>query len=569
MTSKRKTTDDASGPPKKAKLDVSPTPERRSPRNKVKSTVAPANLSKEPSNEPSNSSMEQDNPDTMQTNSKTKKKSYNAAGDTLTEWELLDGASRNPFQVGVPEPQRLVVRFRNKLSGKVDTCKRAEDEIIDWNNAAEIYVLNRWRRQLFTRRGFPNLVTKLPWIPQETAYLELMYEKLREKVHSDASIQLPNQKKVFEAFNEFFEDRTDLTDEQGQLVPQRGHRNDTSLDSYVRRKKNPVSVVRKEILDKMKSMGDDAWLPDITNEEIEARVNNKARVPTAPALLKRKGNDVTKPKAKGLPVAKTSKSGNKSKTNTTKDIGGAAVPELSTTPRMSEPPFTTGQPPSKSAPAAETTPPAQSNHVKESLKKGTKKQAYTEQSITTNNEFAKLRAEGWNCPTLPESDDEAFRLHSESMEDVAFGADWPISPEQALDERLKRNPVKFSKRGDRAGHRGEWYRDCKSKGQYVKDEDGDEVEIVAPERFETAATTNAVLGYATIPPFGFRGDTHKLREDPRMPETELILTRLSREAQQVLHDAHETAFDERSEKDQVVVYVREEQSSEDEDEEAL
>jgi hypothetical protein len=149
---------------------------------------------------------------------------------------------------------------------------------------------------------------------------------------------------------------------------------------------------------------------------------------------------------------------------------------------------------------------------------------------------------------LPKTDDEAFRRVREETKHVAFGEDWTITPNEGLDERLKRTPVELLPTYYRNREREGWHSDRETGVVRMDDGDGNLIEVAAPQRHAGAAATNAVLNFCPTPPFGYRGDVHKLHNDTRMPETELALARLSREEQQKLSNAYDAVYDKTSAK---------------------
>jgi hypothetical protein len=229
MAPKRKATSGPSKPPKKAKLNTASKSQTRD--NDTEATIASDDRSKESSD----SSMDLDRPTTITSNTKLKKKSSKAKDqNTQEEWELL-GDTRDQLEVGVEAPQRLILHLRNKSTGeeKIHNCND-KDEVINWNDKVQVNRINKSRHQYLRRYGFANKVDYLFWIPQEIAYLELMYERLWEKSQSDTSAQLPQRARIFKAFNNLFAGRTDIIDDEGQLVPKRLHCTIEAMDLYVR-----------------------------------------------------------------------------------------------------------------------------------------------------------------------------------------------------------------------------------------------------------------------------------------------------------------------------------------------
>jgi hypothetical protein len=232
-----------------------------------------------------------------------------AAPDPTGEhvWEIMDGDSRDRLVVGVAAPERLILRLRNRMTDTKETptyTKKAAE--IDWNNADHIGKINKWRNQVFTRDyKFPPLVPRSGWLPYETAYLELLYQKLLLVAASDSTTVLPHSSKIVEAFHKFFDDRDDITDKNGIVQPPLESRTRESITSYIRRKSNDVSKLYAQIKDRQKDKSDNAQVPAITDAEIDAYMLNKTVVAGGAAqAVPAAGAGKGKKPAVAAPVAK-------------------------------------------------------------------------------------------------------------------------------------------------------------------------------------------------------------------------------------------------------------------------
>jgi hypothetical protein len=237
MPPKRKASEDAAGPTKKSKLDA---PSADHTRTEKSATPGPQ------------------------------------VKDEDHFWEILDGDSRSRLEVGVEAPNRLTLKFRHRIDARKKpaehTYSKPADQV-DWNDKTQIRDINRWRRQIFSRTmKFPSRANKSPFAPFEEAFMEVMLEAL-QRVPGNAT--LPHQTKIFEAFNEFFQDRDDLTDAKGNKLAPREERESTSLKSYIRRPGTPRAVIREEIKNRMKDKNDGANVPVITDTMIKAYMERK------------------------------------------------------------------------------------------------------------------------------------------------------------------------------------------------------------------------------------------------------------------------------------------------------
>jgi hypothetical protein len=289
MPPKRKATDDDGNSPKKARLGVPEVSTRRSTRSKSKS--------KEPSTEPEESPSP--TPDLKSINAKRKK--------TEGEWEVVGDDSRDPVEMNKPEPKRLTLTLREKKSGKLRPFTysvKAED--FDWTSKKDIDALNKYRNNVFTTHGFPPKVFKYHWLPYEDAWLELVLQKLYDdKDHTPK----PDKSEILEAFNNFFEGRTDLYDAKGHKVPARKARDNSSFSSHLKSPK--IRALYDIVKDGMKDKSAGAWVPDITDAEIEAQMSkskSRSKTPAVGEVLASPENNVASaPKLKALPDAEKTK----------------------------------------------------------------------------------------------------------------------------------------------------------------------------------------------------------------------------------------------------------------------
>jgi len=274
-------------PAKKAK--TSGTPTRTSPRNKTGSETPPATTTGKKPRKPAHPGS----------------KAVKAPDeDANFEWEILDGDERSTLVVGKDQSNRLTLTFHHRHDrnekDRVFTYERREATDIDWNNKDHIRDINKWRNQIFVQNmKFPPKVTHTPWTPFETAYLELFHEKLLEAATGKTDTFIaPHNELIFEAFNDYFEGRTDIRDKSDEVIEEAlGTRPPGGLNSYLNRAGTNIRGLRdrmRALEPKLKkSKKEDAWMPDITDDEIEQYIKGEweSAVDTTAAVAAATSND--------------------------------------------------------------------------------------------------------------------------------------------------------------------------------------------------------------------------------------------------------------------------------------
>ncbi|KAI4624711.1 hypothetical protein J4E83_004387 [Alternaria metachromatica] len=271
MPPKRK--NDAPTTPKPAKkAKTSGTPTRTSPRNKKSGseTPPPNSTGKKPRKPAHPGSKAVKAPDE----------------DANFEWEILGGDERSTLVVGKDQANRLTLTFHHRHDrnekDRVFTYERREATDIDWNSKDHIRDINKWRNQIFVQNmKFPPKVTHTPWTPFETAYLELFHEKLLEAAAGKTdTFVAPHNELIYKAFNDYFEDRTDIRDKNGKPIEEGlGTRPPGGLNSYL----NRAGTTLRGLRDRMgalkpklkKSKKEDTWMPTITDDEIELYIKGE------------------------------------------------------------------------------------------------------------------------------------------------------------------------------------------------------------------------------------------------------------------------------------------------------
>ncbi|KAI4677311.1 uncharacterized protein J4E88_007119 [Alternaria novae-zelandiae] len=257
-------------PAKKAKTGATPT--RTSPRSKKDGSETP------PSNSPVRKPRKPAHPGSKAVKAPDE--------DANFEWEILDGDERSTLVVGKDQANRLTLTFHHRHDrnekDRVFTYERREATDIDWNSKDHIRDINKWRNQIFVQNmKFPPKVTHTPWTPFETAYLELFHEKLLEAATGKTdTFVAPHNELIYKAFNDYFEDRTDIRDKNGKPIEEGlGTRPPGGLNSYLNRADTKVRGLRdrmKALEPKLKkSKKDDTWMPTITDDEIEQYIKGE------------------------------------------------------------------------------------------------------------------------------------------------------------------------------------------------------------------------------------------------------------------------------------------------------
>jgi hypothetical protein len=559
MAQKRKNTAAQDTASKKAKtlLDVPKDSMSRSTRSKSKSTERSSEPAEFPERAPKTKVSETGDKISGTTN-KTEKGDFELVG------------TRDHLKVGTPAPEGRVLTFRNKITKEeiTYTYSRKDDEI-DWNVKEQVELLNKWRLGLFSRK-LDDITLKVPWIPQETAYLELMYQKLSDKALSNKNAALPHQNKIREAFNGFFMQRADSTNEAGNILPERDIRDASSFGSYVNRKGSTIKSLRDPIQKNLKDKSDDAWVPDITDAEIEAHLRGK--LATAPTRRKRIAeetvgngketivnptsgkqkdkteqpavvtgahhdslNNVAKPVNK--PKSSSNSDGKKTSLVPTPGSSSAAISEPTLPSKSSAMPGeieTEGDPPSLGHGASTN---STSNAVP--------LRSRPPPRMTTDEEFAKLKEDGWHVPEIPGSDGEALEQHRISEEKMKSKVPWHIPASGGFNDRLKRRTMGASSKYKRSSNRELFSEDPKAGGKRVLFKDsalGEALEIDG-DREDTAASGNALRGLAIVPPLGYQGDLKDLVDDTRFSEPSRNEVVASGAAIKNFNDHHDEQFE--------------------------
>jgi hypothetical protein len=197
--------------------------------------------------------------------------------DEEGSWEILGEDTREPLKIGVAAPKRLTLRFRHKKNKKIRSFsyKKKKADEVDWNNQDDVKDIQKWRNQISKRKEFPPMVSRTQWTAFETGYLELFLRKIQLAAETDDTVVMPHTKKILKAFNDYFESRNDIKDKKGNVLDSMTARSSGSLTSHMNRPNSKLRKLRDAMSDLPISNGDDVYMPEITDIEIEVYINNK------------------------------------------------------------------------------------------------------------------------------------------------------------------------------------------------------------------------------------------------------------------------------------------------------
>ncbi|KAL5114175.1 hypothetical protein ACEQ8H_007923 [Pleosporales sp. CAS-2024a] len=549
MAPKRKQTDNHSTTTKKLKLST------KNMESGTPADSASVSTSKVDSPSPSPLQESSASPPRVKTG-KGEEKAAKEAKSGKGEWKLVDPTKRDAIKVGPlvkndPRPQGLQLHFQNTKTGKkeIKTYSKKADEI-DWNDKKKIDSINKWRRSMFNQR-LSNKQEKKNWSEEEIAYVEIVFQKLVVNAAADKNAKLPTRRNLLTAFNYHFnEGRKDYPDADGKILDALKPRNMDSFERALRRQGTVIGDLNEQIKDRLKNTDKNVSVPVVTRAEIEAHMKKTKEAAKSGKTNKRKANteDV---------ATDSHETGKQDAAPRKKRCLKKFVDKPIPGPMSDKEPI----------------------HVPSSSQESSDQMMEPNHSNSrATAEISKRKAKRW----LPATDDEAIQRHAESFQPAKIEDTWPMAPALLLDDRLKRYPIvvgNYDKPEDqernysyynRNGLRTHWYQDVKLTTTQVKKgkkaaatAEQDHFGLVEGDRSDTAAALNAVLNYAIIPPFGYRGNLHDLVTDPRMPASERALAQISILAQKKFEAEHDKAYEK-----YCAVSEGEEGESEDRDEEA-
>ncbi|EFQ90084.1 hypothetical protein PTT_13402 [Pyrenophora teres f. teres 0-1] len=458
----------------------------------------------------------------------TSKKARNTDGN---EWEIMDGDGRDTILPGTPQPNRLKMKFRHKTTNieKNLTYQKKEAKDINWDSKEDIHHINKWRSSIFLQKGFPPLVEKLSWAPTEKGYLELFLERVALAVKKDNSIVLPDKEVILETFNEYFDGRSDLRDAKGHELPARHTSNgdeaympeitDDEIEAYLANgliASNSISEESSSGIENMESLHQMSPTnkDEIYNSHPPAGQSNK---PTT--MEQALEEDTTgRTEATGLSIEASRSAENQtfedvSTSTADNDLLANSVPGVTN---------------SQASPHLPQAVPSSSTGKK---KKSRNQRPVIHRSSTPPEEIARQVADGWIIPYIPQSDEEALQLHREKSSKKPYDL-WYARANHDLSKRLADYggfPVPGPERN--AFSRG----DRKLKPGEISFREGEDFHKNSARK-EGSAAVNALLNYTLLPPVGYTGPLDYLWRHKLLPKEELDAREASEIAIKRLHD---------------------------------
>ncbi|KAG9388496.1 hypothetical protein A1F94_001388 [Pyrenophora tritici-repentis] len=460
---------------------------------------------------------------------------------------------------------------------KVKTTESNDSELMDGDS--QIQYINKWRTSVFLQRGFPPLVEKLSWAPTEKAYLELFLERVTLEAKKDTSIVVPDNNKILEAFNEYFDGRSDLRDAKGHELPARPARTVQPFKSYLNRPDTRVRTPRDGLNSYKTSNGNDAYMPKITDDDIAAFIDSgilnagSAKNIDLQASMEQTtlGEITVDPENPKIAQQTTLLVLDKNTAQSTAlNVNSEVLSALSIAPQGAlEMPVTTdvndkgaAEVNSSIVSLDEAAPQVlhKATQPQQLKKTGTARRAPKWKSLpdtpvvsTPPEVVARLKAEGWvGPPDLPKSDAEALQKHRELKNKQPLNTSYIVQAEEDLDDKLKPYPLPVGSYYTRNGSKGKWVSDRKEdtkpseghKGTNAADLDDGEFQIDYP-RHRGAAGVAGVLGAAIIPPYGYGGPISDLVKRRLLPNEELVLHDSGQFMRNKLNEEHDRRFDKR------------------------
>lgn len=200
-------------------------------------------------------------------------------GAAESNWDLIDDDTSSP-KVGIPAPNKLKIHLIHKTSKeeKISFFKKIKKDEIDWNNNAHIRAISTWRRQYFRRNAFARKKANVIYMPDEEAFLLLMYQKIKATAAGPVAIQAPGPALVLEAFNSFFTSKI-IQDKQGKSLPPRAPRDEKSFSAKLNRTSTALLKLREEIKTILQGKtGGEVFVPVITEDEIRQYIEHGTAV---------------------------------------------------------------------------------------------------------------------------------------------------------------------------------------------------------------------------------------------------------------------------------------------------
>ncbi|KAH3984849.1 hypothetical protein HBH98_042940 [Parastagonospora nodorum] len=379
--------------------------------------------------------------------------------------------------------------------------------------------------------------TNKPWSAEEKAYLEIMYQKLHDAAASKSQASLPHARKVFNSLNSFFnEGRQSVTDTKGTNLFVAEDREWGSFDAYIRRPTNKlINGLRKDIMKKMNDDGDNAWIPDITEDDIKAHLKH------GPVIAKSGATKAVEQVTKDTP-APLKKAGKKIPKAT---IGHTEEKKsklsAGTNAFISEPTDVLEAPKDQQHmkhqfPSHSTKRTSSMNNVLIAASSRSPTDVFKGEvpvKVTPVEEVNRLVVAGYKFTDIPEDDEEAMEKYLKEDDDQQLDGSWIKTAGDDLDKRIER-------RGLPDMNRMSWPRDLKKKIDFKAEEWHNK-----SGRVDGAAAVNGLRGIAVVPPLGYTGSIEELVKERRLLSRDLLLEDASKEAIDKVYSLHKSAEGEK------------------------
>jgi hypothetical protein len=339
--------------------------------------------------------------------------------------------------------------------------------------------INEWRNEVFDRTmGFPPKATRTKWTPFETAYLELLHEKLKRVASTNAEFTMPHNTRILKAFNEYFEYRDGIRDKNGENMDPLGARTMVQLTSYMGRPGTKLRQLRNDLSKYNTSNDADGYFPTVKDTEIQGYLDGDGVIDLT--------EDVPAPgePAQDLQVAPPSPSEKR--------------PELHSAQKSS-----------------------QAHHDATDNPQPKKKPRWVKPKETavipsTPEYILSLKARGYKWMYMPETDDEALRLHVAAGKKSPPDTTWIHQATKDLDDRISR---RNSTRVNHEAFNRDLLDKYEPKGAMKDVEDWHKISA----RRDGAAAVTGLLNAADLPPHGYKGDIRDLARNRLLSEGELEL----------------------------------------------
>ncbi|KAG9184914.1 hypothetical protein G6011_11744 [Alternaria panax] len=461
MPSKRKNA--AVEPKATKKVKTVHTPTRRSPRHQASDDIPSPHSDVE----------------TKSTTPRTSRAVKPQGADEDHEWEILDGDNRETLLVGVTAPNRLTLRFRHRHDKQAKIAEHKYGKtasVVDWSSKEDIMDINKWRNQVFNRgMKFPPKIARTGWIPFETAYLELLHEKLKRVASTDENFVMPHNTRILDSFNEYFEYRDDIPDKKGVMEPL-GARTMGQLASYMNRPGTKLRQLRKYLAKYNTSNDTDAYFPTMTDTEIQSYLDA----------------DETSDLTDDDPVSEAH----------AQDTHSASPSPPRKRPNLSKP---QGQ-----EPAHQNAP----NDAPSKKKPRWVKPKETAVIPSTPSHIASLTAQGFVFTLPPVTDQGALEVHNAAQEKNPPPTQWIQQATANLDDRITR-------RSSHDFQHEHFNRDVQdqynTRGALKAELNWHNISA----RRDGAAAVTGLLNAADLPPWGYTGDVRDLHRKRLLPGAEL------------------------------------------------